>query len=233
MTGGAVRVGAAIATALSDAGMSVCIHYGSNSDAAEKLLSVLRHANRRATAVSADLSRPDAAAKTIVDHCVRELGVPSVLVNSASIFERGTLASTTPDDWRRHLAINLLAPASLCREFVAARGDSRQHIVNIVDQWVDRPRTGHLAYSISKSGLGSLTRLLALELAPDVQVNAVGPGAVLPQPHNLDEHRRRAETAIPLRHGGSPRDVSDAVVYLLRSDFVTGQIVTVSGGESL
>lgn len=234
VTGGAARIGAAIVTALAKAGASVCIHCGRSGTAAAELAARLAADGHKATTVSADLIDADVAARSIVGHCVKVLGPPDVLVCSASIFEPGTLESTTDDDWNRNFAVHVKAPAALCREFAASRTDGRRsHIVMLLDGLVRRPTPGRLAYAVSKCALESLTRILALELAPWVQVNGISPGAVLPSEEYPDDHRRRSESTIPLARTGSPDDVVRTLLFLLESDFITGQVIAVTGGEEL
>lgn len=234
VTGGAARIGAAMVSALADEGMPVCIHYGRSRDAAEELAVRLAATGAKVTTVSADLRESDASAVKIVDHCLQTLGPPDVLICSASIFESGELKTTFDDEWDRYLAIHLKAPAALCREFVRTRAPGkRQHILMMLDGRVLRPGPGHLAYAVSKCALASLARILAQELAPDVQVNGIAPGAILPPEGTSEDHLRRAEAKIPLRRRGNPDDIVQTMLYLLRSDFVTGQIVAVTGGEEL
>lgn len=234
VTGAAVRIGRAIALGLADAGCNVAVHYGRSAEEADAVVSEIVGRGGRAVAVQADLLEPDSAAESIVERTVRALGPPSILVNSAAIFEEATLADLTSDHWDRHLTINLKAPTFLCREFARHVGaGDRGHIVNIVDQRVFHPPFGHLAYTVSKCGLAALTKLLAVELAPDVQVNAVAPGAILPGPGQDQSHLKRMAAGIPLRRTGDAGEIVNAVLYLLRSDFVTGEILAVAGGEQL
>lgn len=233
VTGAAVRLGKAIALSLAEAGCDVCLHYHRSRDDAEETAIEIRARGARATTVCADLSSPRQAAANVFD-AAAELGPVGILVNSAAIFGAGTLADTTDDAWERHFAINLTAPFHLCREFARRHvAGTPGQIVNIADWRATRPGTGHLAYTLTKSALVTLTRILALELAPDIQVNAVAPGAILPGVDSDAKAFERLAEQIPLRHTGSPRDVTDAVLYLLRADFVTGEVLHVTGGEEL
>jgi glucose 1-dehydrogenase len=233
VTGAAVRLGKAIALSLADAGCDVCLHYHRSGDAADATLNEIRDRGGRATTVCADLSSPRQAAATVFD-AAAELGPVGVLVNSAAIFGAGTLDDTTDADWDRHFAINLEAPFHLCREFAGRHvAGSPGAIVNIADWRATRPGTGHLAYTLTKSALVTLTRILALELAPDIQVNAVAPGAILPAVDSDADAFDRLAKQIPLRRTGGSGDVTDAVLYLLRADFVTGEVLHVTGGEEL
>ncbi len=140
----------------------------------------------------------------------------------------------TPDLWQRTLAINLEAPTFLAQA-VARKGetDHRGHILNIVEWRAERTDPTRLVYTLSKSGLVSLTRNLAIELAPQIQVNAIAPGAILPPPGQSESHLEQVAQQIPLKRPGSPSDITDAVHYLLKSDFITGEVIHVAGGQQL
>jgi len=234
ITGGAVRIGKAIVLALAEAGCHVAIHYHRSAEAAEETAEEARRSGVRAVTVPADLMSPTSAAETIFDDVAAALGPVSVLVNSAAIFEAGTMGETTDEDWDRHLTINLTAPFALCREFARRHTSGRRgHIVNIVDWRATRPAVGHLAYTVAKSGLLTLTKILARELAPDVQVNAIAPGAILPAADSGAGEFDRLAEQIPLRRTGQPTDIARTLLFLLNSDFVTGEILHVTGGEQL
>jgi len=234
VTGGAVRIGRAISLALADAGAAIVVH-SSHSDAqARETVEEIVSRGGRAAAVSADFSDPVPAARTVMQAAIDRFGRVDVLVNSAAVFAPGTLASMSEADWDRHFAINLKAPCFLCREFAARRtpGESA-NIVNIVDWRGLRPAPGHLAYTLTKSALVALTEILAQELAPEIRVNAVAPGAILPPAGAGQDYLRRLAQQVPLRRSGSVDDVTSAVLFLLRSDFITGEVLRVTGGEDL
>lgn len=234
VTGGAVRLGRALAERLAREGLDVCIQFGSSHAAAAEAVLVLGALGVRAVSVQADFTDPVSAARRVVDFAVQELGRVDVLVNSAAIFEPGTLADTDEAHWDRHLSINLKAPAFLCREFAQARAPgSTGQIVNIADWRALRPGAGHLAYTISKAGLVALTGILAQELAPHVQVNAIAPGAILPAPGASPAQFAEIGRSTPLQRTGRPDDIADALVYLLRSEYVTGEVLHVTGGQQL
>ena len=234
VTGGAVRLGKSLALALADAGCDVAVHYNRSERAAEETAAEIRERGVRAVTVRADFASPREAAETIFEQTIGELGAVSVLVNSAAIFEEGTLQDTTDDQWDRHFSINLKAPAALCREYCRQRvANEPGHIVNIVDWRATRPATGHLAYTLSKSGLVALTQILAQELAPHVQVNAIAAGAILPAANSEIGLFDRLAEQIPLRRTGQPTDVADALLFLLRADFLTGEVLHVTGGRQL
>lgn len=234
MTGAAVRIGRAIALALAENGADVVVHYGRSRDDAERTANEIRGLGPRTVTVSADLSRPIRAATAIFD-AAESLGGADILVNSAAIFEDAPLAEMGEELYDRHLAINLKAPFFLCGEFVRRLPAGRRgHIVNLADWRAETPPADYMAYTLSKAGIVALTKGLALQLAPRVQVNAIAPGAILPPPGG-DEASWRAKKLpdVPLRKTGSPDDIAAAAVYLVRSEFVTGEILHITGGEHL
>lgn len=233
ITGAGVRLGRAMALGLAQAGANIVVHYNRSSGPAEDTVAQIRALGRRAIAVRADL-HDMAAIQAIVPAAQRAFGGVDILINSAAIFERSTLEATTEELWDRHLDINLKAPFFLCQAFAGQlRSDQRGHILNIADWRALRPGKTYVAYTVAKAGLIALTKTLALGLAPQVQVNAIAPGAILPPPGESDDTLQRLVPRIPLGHTGSPADIVGAALYLLRSDFVTGEVLHVTGGEHL
>jgi pteridine reductase len=234
VTGGAVRIGRALALALAGEGAQIVLHYWHSERQARETLDEIAALGTRGVAVRADLREPCDAARTVVEAAVAEFGRADVLVNNAAIFEPGTLATTTGPQWDRHFAINLKAPFFLSQAFVERLGAGRRgHIVNIADWRGTRPDPDYLAYTLTKAALVALTANLARQLGPDVQVNAIAPGAILP-PHDRDESylAERAQR-LPLRRSGSTDEVARTLLFLLRSEFITGEVVHVTGGEHL
>lgn len=233
VTGGAVRLGKALTLALAEAGARVAVHYGRSAESAAATVDEARAMGGEAEAFQADL-REAGSARLLIENVVARFGRVDVLVNSAAIFERGDLADTTEALWDAHFATNLKAPFFLCQAFAAQMANGRRgHIVNIADWRATRPGPHYLAYTLTKAALVTMTRSLALALAPAVQVNAIAPGAILPPPGKDREYLEGLAEGIPLRRAGSPDDVAQALLFLLRSDFVTGELVYVTGGEHL
>ena len=234
VTGGAVRLGRAIALALAGAGCDVAIQYRSSESEAREVLATVTRCGVRAAALQADLARPDECAR-VVGAAREALGGLDVLVNSAAIFLPGDLRTTSLEEWDRQLALDLRAPFLLAQAFAAGvPAGARGSVVNVTDARVRRPAPGHLAYRVAKAGLAHLTELLALELAPGITVNAVAPGAMLAPPGEATEaFELRVASAVPLRRAGGAEPVADAVLFLLRQDFVTGATLPVDGGEFL
>ena len=233
VTGGAVRVGRAIALGLAEAGADVVITYNSSAGPAEKAVADIEALGRGALSVQSNFNRaPDM--ERLVAEVVAHFGHLDVLVNSAAIFEPGRWHDTTEENWDRHFAINLKAPFFLSQAFAQALGeDARGHIVNIADWRGVRPGTDHVAYTLTKSGLIAMTKSLALALAPRVQVNAIAPGLILPPPGRDESYLQKKAPSIPLQRPGSAEEIVKAVLYLVRSDFATGDLVYVTGGEHL
>ncbi len=233
VTGGAVRLGKALTLALADAGTRVAIHYGRSAESAAATAAEARAARTEAEVFQADL-REAGSARHLVENVVARFGRLDILVNSAAIFERGDLENTTEALWDAHFDTNLKAPFFLCQAFAAQMANGRQgHIVNIADWRAIRPGPHYLAYTLTKAALVTMTRSLALALAPAIQVNAIAPGAILPPPGKDREYLERLAEGIPLKRAGSPEDVAKALLFLLSSDFVTGELLFVTGGEHL
>lgn len=233
VTGGAVRLGKALALALAEKGVRLAVHYGSSAGPAKETVAQIQALGSDALPIQADLARLDHAL-SLIERAAAHFDRLDILVNSAAIFEPASLARTTEALWDRHLAINLKAPFFLSQAFAAHVGKDRPgHIVNIADWRGIRPDTGYLAYSLTKAGLLAMTHGLALALAPNVQVNAIAPGLVLPPPGKDQTYLERMARNVPAGRIGSPDEVVKALIFLLESDFVTGEVIFVAGGEHL
>jgi pteridine reductase len=233
VTGSAVRLGKAIALGLSEAGARLVIHYGSSAEAAHEVVSQIQQLGRSAVAIQADLSHT-AQALHLLDRTLSAYGQVDVLVNSASIFEPGSWDSTTETSWDRHFAINLKSPFFLAQAFARQlKSGQRAHIVNIADWRALHPGTDHVAYTLTKASLVTMTEILAQALAPNIQVNAVAPGMILPPPGKGPEFFEQHAAEIPAQRPGSPTEIVKALLYLLDTDFVTGELIYVTGGEHL
>ncbi|MBN1640503.1 MAG: SDR family oxidoreductase [Anaerolineae bacterium] len=233
VTGGAVRLGRAQALALGERGVRVVVHYGASAGPAEEVVRLIEASGSEAIAVQADLNAPHLA-PTLVDRAVRTFGHVDILVNSAAIFEQGDWDDTTEENWDRHFDINLKSPFFLTQAFARqVDSDRRGHVINIADWRAVRPGTGHVAYTLTKAALVAMTESLAQALAPNIQVNAIAPGLILPPPGHGPEYMLRHAPTIPAQRTGAPLDIVRALLYLLDADFVTGQLLYVTGGEHL
>jgi pteridine reductase len=181
----------------------------------------------------ADL-RDAAQAAGLVERTAEHFGRVDILVNSAAIFGTGDLADATEAIWDEQIAINLKAPFFLSRAFASHVGKERAGvIVNIADWRAVRPGPAHIPYTLTKAGVVAMTESLALALAPNIRVNAIAPGAILPPPGESEEYLERLAERIPLKRHGGAEDVARALLYLIEAEFVTGQVLFVDGGERL
>ncbi len=232
VTGGARRLGRAFVLALAEAGMDVIVHYGRAAEAAEDTVRAAERYGVRAAAVGADL-RDAGEAQSLIDRASKLLGTPQVLVNSAAIFEPGTVRDTDIGNWERHMALNLRAPFLLTQAFARKVDGSPGKVVNISDWRAAYPGQKYLAYTLSKSALLTFTLMAARELAPGIQVNALALGAVLPPPGKDESYLKRLVGRIPAGRPAEIREVTDALLFLLRNDYVTGETIFVDGGAHL
>ena len=235
VTGAGRRVGAAIGRALHQQGAGVAIHYrGSATDAAELAGELNAARPGSALIVQADLL-DTARLGSLVADVVGQAGRLDVLVNNASSFYPTPLASVTDEQWSDLMGTNLKAPLFLAKAALPHLKTTRGCIVNIVDIHALRPLRDRTIYGAAKAGLGYLTRALARDLAPDVRVNGVAPGAILwPEGGVSDQMRDVVLKQIPLKRVGEPADIAACVVYLVRdAHYVTGQVIAVDGGRSI
>ena len=233
VTGGAVRIGRALALALARDGFDVVVHYRRNRDAAEETARRIREAGRRAWTVCGAFDRPEAA-DPLFQAALAQAGPIDVLVNNAAVFALGTLAETGADDFEALWRVNTLAPILLTRAFAAHIRDRGPRaagcVINLLDRRIAGRCADRIAYGLSKRALAGFTRDAAAGLAPQVRVNAVAPGPVLPPPAGAP---REAAGPLPLGRRPTPEEVADAVLYLIRARSVTGQILFVDSGQHL
>lgn len=233
VTGGGVRVGRAIALGLARSGADVFIHYNRSAEPAERTAQEAREFGVRAEIGSVDLSDPTKAAE-LVDLAGRSLGAPSILVNSASGFPADTIKDITVEAWRATLDLTLASPVFVTQAFANALPDDLNGaVVNITDVRTQSPYREHFSYIVAKGGIDTFTRTAALQLAPQVRVNAVALGVILPPPQEDDDYASRLAADLPLARVGGTEPVVAAVISLLENDFITGEIVRVDGGGHL
>lgn len=230
VTGAGRRLGQAIAVALGRSGCDVAVHYHGSAVGAEATARAVREAGHVARVFKADLRHAEVA-RALPDQVAQAFGRLDVLVNSAAVMVRRELKDITPADWNDALSLNLSAA------FFAAQGAAphlratRGKIVNLADLAGYEVWPSYLPLNVSKAGVVMLTHALARVLAPEVTVNAVAPGAVLPPDDWPAEARERLIATTPLRRLGAPEDVVRAVLFLLENDYVTGVVLPVDGGR--
>jgi pteridine reductase len=234
VTGAGRRLGRAVAERLAARGARVAVHYRRSAGDAASVIAGIRGRGGEAEGFAADLTDP-AAIERLASAVSGRFGPVDILVNNASVFYRTPLATLGEREWDENLTVNLKAPFLLSLRFgreMRARGVGK--IVNIGDGGASRPYRDYLPYCVSKAGLVALTRGLAKALAPEVQVNCVAPGPILPPAGSTEEEQASILRRTPLGRFGSPEDVAAAVLFLIEgSDFVTGTTLVVDGGRAL
>jgi len=235
VTGAARRIGAAIVTRLQQNGARVAIHYRDSAAAADELATSLnRQREDSAATFRADLLNTDGIS-ALLAAVIAWGGRLDGLINNASTFYPTPVGTITEEHWNELVGSNFKAPLFLSQEAVPHLRDTGGSIVNIVDIHAQRPLRDHPVYGPAKAALGMLTRSLAKDLAPDIRVNGVSPGAILwPEDGMTESVQKTILRQVPMERAGSPEDVAGCVLYLLRdADYVTGQIIAVDGGRSI
>ena len=233
VTGGAQRLGRAIATALAQDGHPVAIHCHNSRDAAEAAAADIRAAGGRAAVVTADLAN-EAETIALIAHANAAIGPIGVLVNNASTFERDEWNTADRMSWDAHIEPNLRAPFVLTQAFARALPpDGKGVVINMLDERVWSLTPHFISYTVSKAGLWALTQSLALALAPRIRVNAIGPGPALPSPRQTAEQFARQCASTPLGRGTDPDEVGRAVIAILALPSMTGQMIALDGGQHL
>jgi NAD(P)-dependent dehydrogenase (short-subunit alcohol dehydrogenase family) len=234
VTGAARRIGRAIATTLAARGLTVLVHYHRSAAEAEALAATLQQAGHVAYAIGCDLADLEAA-RGLCARGAALAGAPvTVLVNNASRFVYDDLASATPAAFRAHLDVNVGAPLFLAQGFAAQLPPGAEGvIVNLLDQKVGNPNPDYLTYSVGKAALAGLTPMLALALAPRIRVVGIAPGITLPSDGQDEAAFRRAAADTPLGRSSTPDDLARGVAFVLDTPSLTGQILTLDGGESI
>ena len=234
ITGAARRIGAVIARHLHEKQYNVVIHYNRSAPEANSLASELNKIRPNSSStVQADLMAASSY-DWVIDKALELNGSLDVLVNNASVFYPTRLPQIKEPTWNEIIGTNLKAPLFLARRAAPHLEQTRGCIINITDIHGSRPLLEHSMYSVAKSGLNMLTRSLARELAPNVRVNAVSPGAIIWPAGMDDETRDSILSVIPLQRPGDPVDIASAVYFLIaEADYITGQVLPVDGGRSL
>lgn len=230
VTGGAKRIGKAVALALAKRGVHVAIHYHASAEEADMTASQVRAEGVRAWAFSANLEDAEQA-DTLTSRVVETAGPIDILVNNASIFSESRVTDLSPEVLHQNVTVNALAPLLIARRF-AAQGREGS-LVNFLDCRIADYDREHAAYHLSKRMLFTLTRMMAVEFAPAIRVNAVAPGLILPPAGKDESYSQSLAPTNPLGKAGNLGDVVAAVLFLLESGFITGQVIYVDGGRHL
>jgi len=233
ITGAGRRIGREIALDLAGHGWAVGVHYHRSAAEAEEVVGLIAERGGRASALAADLTR-EAEVAALVPAAVAALGPLTGLINNASVFKDDRIDTATRASWDEHLEVNLRAPLVLAQAFAAQLPAAAPGcIVNILDQRVWNLTPYFLSYTVSKSALWTLTRTLAMALAPRIRVNAIGPGPTLRSERQTEEHFQSQCGRVPLRRGTTPGEICDGVRFILGAPALTGQMIALDGGEHL
>ena len=232
ITGGATRIGAAIANKLSGPGVEIVIHYNKSKLNAEKLKKKLSKNLTKVYLIKGDLSK-ETDLKKIVKFCKIKLKYFDCLINNASLFENDKLENFTTDSWGKHLRTNLRAPALLSKEFAKNVKGKNNNIINIIDQRVFKLTPFFFSYTISKTGLYTMTKTSAISLAPKIRVNGIAPGPTLKNKRQSEKHFKKQYLATPLKRQVNVSEICNAVDFFIRNRSITGQVLAVDSGQNL
>ena len=233
VTGGAVRVGRAVVLGLAAAGADVFVHYGRSEEAAKATAIEVQQLGVRAATGSVDLARPEHAG-AVIQQAEAALGPVSLLVNSASAFPFDTVGDLDFETWQRTLDLTLSSPVFATQAFAdRLPADLEGAVVNVTDARTTKPYRKHFSYMVARGGIDTFTRAAALELAPSIRVNAVALGVILPPEGQEESYEHRLAARLPLARVGGTDPVVDSVLFLMRNDFITGEIIRVDGGGHL
>ena len=232
ITGGATRIGAAISKKLSGPGVEIVIHYNKSKSSAEKLKKELSKSETKVYLVKGDLSK-EKDVKKIVKFAKSKLKYFDCLVNNASLFENDKIENFTTNSWERHLRTNLRAPALLSKEFAKNTKSSNNNIINIIDQRIFKLTPFFFSYTISKTGLYTLTKTSAMSLAPNIRVNGIAPGPTLKNKKQTEKHFRKQYLATPLKRQVDLKEICNAVDFLINNRSITGQVLAIDSGQNL
>jgi pteridine reductase len=230
VTGGGQRVGQALAVALGKERMQVAVHYNNSADGARATKKMIEAAGGKATIFQANLASQRAPVE-LVRKVAAAFGSLAVVVNSAAVMERTPIGAVTPKIWDAIFALNLRAPFLISQAAAPILKSEGGAIVNIADLAAFENWPAYIPHAISKAGVVKMTSALARALAPEIRVNAIAPGTVLLPPGWKPEAGDHLTSTTPLERLGSPQDVVDAMLYFLRSDYVTGETIIVDGGR--
>ena len=232
ITGGATRIGAAIAKRLAGRGVEIVIHFNKSKSNAEKLKKELSKKQTKVYLVKGDLSKePDV--NKILKFAKSKLKYFDCLVNNASLFENDKLENFTSKSWEKHISTNLKAPALLSKEFSKNIRGKNNNIINIIDQRVFKLTPYFFSYTLSKTGLYTLTKTSAMSLSPNIRVNGIAPGPTIKNKRQSKKHFKSQYLATPLKQQVDVDEICNAVDFFIKNSSITGQVLAIDSGQSL
>ena len=233
ITGGSVRIGKEIALAISNSSNNIIIHYHQSFNQASALKKSLEKLGSQCAVIKCDLSKKRST-EGLIKRAGKFFGPINFLINNASVFENDNINNFTVDSWNKHMNVNLYAPLKFSRDLKKLLPTkSKGHIINILDQNVLKPDISFLSYSLSKAALYSATKVLAKSFAPNIRVNAIGPGPTIKNVHQSSKNFEKSIKKTLLKVGSPPKEIARTVKFLLESNSITGQFIVVDGGEHL
>ena len=232
ITGAATRMGAAIAKKLSGPNVEIIIHYNKSKVSAEKLQKELKKNKTKVWLIKGDLSKENDL-KKIIKFAKSKLKYFDCLINNASLFENDNLKNFTSKSWNNHLDVNLKAPAYLTKEFAKNIKGKNNNIINIIDQRVFKLTPYFTSYTLSKTGLYTLTKTSAMSLAPNIRVNGIAPGPTIKNKRQSDKHFKKQYLATPLKQQVDVIEICNAVDFFIKNSSITGQVLAIDSGQNL
>ena len=232
ITGGATRIGAAIAEKLSGPNIEITIHFNKSKSKAENLKKKLQRLGTKVHLVKADLSKEKDIYK-LVKTLKSKMRYFDCLVNNASLFENDKLENFNSKSWEKHISTNLKAPALLSKEFSKNTKGKKNNIINIIDQRIFKLTPYFFSYTISKAGLYTLTKTCAMSLAPNIRVNGIAPGPTIKNKRQSDSHFKKQYFATPLKKQVNVNEICNAVDFFIKNASITGQVLAIDSGQSL
>ena len=232
ITGGATRIGAAIAEKLSGPNKQILIQYNKSKSKAENLRKKLQSFGSKIYLVKGDLSK-EKDIKKIIKFAKSKLKYFDCLINNASLFENDKLANFNNKSWEKHISTNLKAPALLTKEFSKNIRGNNNNIINIIDQRIFKLTPYFFSYTISKSGLYTLTKTSAMSLSPKIRVNGIAPGPTIKNQRQTEKHFKKQYLATPLKRQVDVNEICNAVDFFIKSRSITGQVLAIDSGQSL
>ena len=232
ITGAATRIGAAIAKKLSGPNIEIVIHYNKSKSKAEKLKKDLEKKGSKIYLLKADLNKENEVQK-ILKFSKSKLRYFDCLINNASIFENDKLENFTAKSWGNHLKTNLKAPALLSQGFAKNIRSKNNNIINIIDQRVFKLTPYFFSYTLSKTGLYTLTKTSAMSLAPSIRVNGIAPGPTIKNQRQTDKHFKKQYLSTPLKKQVDVNEICNAVDFFIKNSSITGQVLAIDSGQNL
>ena len=232
ITGGATRIGAAIAEKLSGPNIEITIHYNKSKSKAESLKKKLQKFGTTVYLINGDLSK-ERDVKKIIKFSKSKMKFFDCLVNNASLFENDKLENFTSESWENHISTNLKAPALLSKEFSKNVRGKNNNIINIIDQRIFKLTPYFFSYTLSKTGLYTLTKTSAMSLSPNIRVNGIAPGPTIKNKRQTEKHFKSQYLATPLKQQVDVNEICNAVDFFIKNSSITGQVLAIDSGQSL